>query len=437
MASGGIFTTENKVLPGAYINFVSKTRALGNIGERGIVAMPWYGSFGKSGEIIEISAEDFQKNCDKILGFNYSADEMLPLREVFLGASVVKLYRMGTGKKASATSGDLTITALYDGVRGNQITIVVSAEVDSDNFTVETFVDGVLKHSQSAENIQDLADNDFVSFSGQGKLVQNAGIVLSGGENPISAGQDYSEFLSAIESEDFTVVIYPGSDETTKKLFAQFTKRLRDEEGYKVTCVLRNYEADFEGVINVVNSCRAEGAVDENGLVYWVGGMTAGTQVNESLTNMLYNGELQIYADYKKSQLKEAIQQGKFVFYKDKDCFRVLKDINSFTSISSDKNKDFQNNQIIRVLDAVANDTAKIFNSYYLGKCQNNELGRDIFKTELVNYHQKLMALGAIEGFLAEDITVAQGEEKGDVIVKEYIEPVGAMDKIYMTCIVE
>ena len=231
MASGGIFTTENKVLPGAYINFVSKTRALGNIGERGIVAMPWYGSFGKSGEIIEISAEDFQKNCDKILGFNYSDDEMLPLREVFLGAAVVKLYRMGTGKKAAATSGDLTITALYDGVRGNQITIVVSAEVDSDNFTVETFVDGVLKHSQSAENIQDLADNDFVSFSGQGKLVQNAGIVLSGGENPISAGQDYSEFLSAIESEDFTVVIYPGSDETTKKLFAQFTKRLRDEEG--------------------------------------------------------------------------------------------------------------------------------------------------------------------------------------------------------------
>ena len=114
-----------------------------------------------------------------------------------------------------------------------------------------------------------------------------------------------------------------------------------------------------------------------------------------------------------------------------------MKDINSFTSITSDKNSDFTNNQVIRVLDTIANDTARIFDNYYLGKIQNDDLGRDILKTELINYHQQLQSLQAIENFETTDITVVKGTEKGDVVVNEYIEPVGAMEKLYMTCVVE
>ncbi len=435
-AGGGVFTSENKILPGAYINFVSKARALGSIGERGILAMPWYGDFGKVGEIIEIDCESFQTDSLALLGHNYSDDEMLPLREAFKGASVVKLFRVGGGKKASGKSGSLTVTAVCEGTRGNDIKVVVSSDVDG-GFIVETYIDGYVKDTQNAELISELIDNDFVCFSGTGALSPSAGIVLAGGENGVSSGNDYSLFLDAIEAEDFTTIVYPGDDEVTKGLFAQFTKRLRQEEGYKVTCVLRNFSADFEGVINVANECVPFKNFDKNALVYWVGGMAAGAEVNKSLTNIIYDGELTVLVNYKKSQLKEAVEAGKFIFYGDRDSVRVLKDINSLVSFTSEKNRDFSNNQIIRVLDAVANDTAKIFNSYYLGKCQNNDLGRDIFKTELVNYHKNLMAIGAIENFIPENVTVIAGEEKGDVIVNEFIEPVGAMDKLYMTCIVE
>ncbi|HBF6506491.1 TPA: phage tail protein, partial [Clostridioides difficile] len=37
---GGTFVTQNKVLPGSYINFVSATRATSSLSDRGIVAMP-------------------------------------------------------------------------------------------------------------------------------------------------------------------------------------------------------------------------------------------------------------------------------------------------------------------------------------------------------------------------------------------------------------
>ena len=36
---GGTFLVQNKVLPGAYINFVSRPRAMGVMGERGVVCM--------------------------------------------------------------------------------------------------------------------------------------------------------------------------------------------------------------------------------------------------------------------------------------------------------------------------------------------------------------------------------------------------------------
>ena len=149
------------------------------------------------------------------------------------------------------------------------------------------------------------------------------------------------------------------------------------------------------------------------------------------------DGELSVLAAYKKSELKEFIGKGEFVLYGDKGEYKVLKDINSFTSVTADKNGDFSNNQVIRVLDAVANDTARIFDRYYLGKIQNDDLGRDILKTELVNYHQKLQSLQAIENFETTDITVVKGDGKGDVAVSEYIEPVGAMERLYVTCVVE
>ena len=444
-AGGGVFTTHNKVLPGAYINFVSKARALGAVGERGIVALPFIGSWGKENEVISLTAEDFQKSCLSVLGYSYTDDKMLPLREVFKGASEVKLLRLDSGEKAKAVIGTgentLTVTAVCGGIRGNDIKIIIEADIDNENsFVVKTLVgdDFTEVDSQSAASVDELKANDFVTFSGTG-ITATAGTNLTGGTDKEITGNDYSKFLDKIEAEDFTTILYAGSDEVTKGLFAGFVKRLRDDEGYKVTCVLYDYsKADFEGVISVKNDVTAvDGIIDKTGLVYWAAGKTAGAEVNENLTNTKYDGELKISASYKKSELKEFIGKGEFVLYGDKGEHKVLKDINSFTGIRVDKNSDFSNNQVIRVLDAVANDTARIFDNYYLGKVQNNDLGRDILKTELINYHEKLQSLQAIENFETTDITVVKGTEKGDVVVNEYIEPVGAMEKLYIMCIVE
>lgn len=434
MAAGGTFLTHNKVLPGAYINFISKARALGSMGERGIVAFAWASNWGDKSKVLTIESSDFEKNCLEIFGCNYDDDRVKNIREVFLGANTIKILIIGTDKKASAAKDDFKIEAKYAGSRGNDIIIKSEALIDN-QFLVSTIIDGVTADEQTVSAFDDLVDNDFVVFSGSGEMFESAGIRLEGGTDSDVTGNDYSNFIEKIEAEDFTTIIYDGSNDVTKSLFASFTKRMRDEEGYKITCVLQDFtKPDFEGVISVKNTVDAD---NPNSLVYWVGGRSAGAEVNESLTNFLYDGEYTINAEFKKSELKELIKSGQFVLYKERNDFRVLKDINTFVSFESDKNSDFSNNQIIRVIDAVANDTARIFNTYYLGKTQNHELGRSIFKAELIKYHEELQAIGAITNFVSDDIEVSKGTEKGDVVVKEYVEPVAAMDKLYMTCIVE
>ncbi|MGN0134913.1 MAG: phage tail sheath C-terminal domain-containing protein, partial [Anaerotignum sp.] len=62
----------------------------------------------------------------------------------------------------------------------------------------------------------------------------------------------------------------------------------------------------------------------------------------------------------------------------------------------------------------------------------NNANGRNLLKAEILAYHEQLMKMEAIENFTAEDITVEKGVEKQDVVVYENVQPVDAMEKLYM-----
>ena len=421
---GGTFLVQNKVLPGAYINFVSRPRAMGSLGERGVVCVGMELDWGAEG-MAAVEAAEFRTDSKMLFGYDYLSDEMKDMRELFLHAKEVKIYRLNGGEKAAATAGGMTVTAKYAGKRGNDICIAVVENVDEDGvFDVETYLDTELVDSQSAAKIEDLEDNAFVTFSGEGTLAATAGTYLAGGTTAAVTGSGYTAFLDAAEAEDFNVLTYNGEDETTKKLFVNFTKRMREEEGVKFVTVLYDYaEADHEGVISV-------GTAKE--LVYWTAGATAGAEVNESLTNAVYDGEYDVDAKMKKSEYIKGIENGQFLFYEEEDGLRVLRDINSFTSFEAAKNSDFSSNRVVRVLDSIANDVANIFSKYYLGKQSNNANGRNLLKAEILAYHEELMKIEAIENFTADDITVEKGVEKQDVVVYESVQPVDAMEKLYM-----
>ena len=61
MLGGGTFTTQNKILPGAYINVVSAARANATLSDRGVVTMPLKLDWGVAGEVWKSQMLIFRK----------------------------------------------------------------------------------------------------------------------------------------------------------------------------------------------------------------------------------------------------------------------------------------------------------------------------------------------------------------------------------------
>jgi hypothetical protein len=101
-----------------------------------------------------------------------------------------------------------------------------------------------------------------------------------------------------------------------------------------------------------------------------------------------------------------------------------------------DKGEDFKSNQTIRVIDQIANDIVKLFNTKYLGKIPNNASGRVSLWGDIVAHHRQMEAIQAIENFDSSLLTVEQGDTKKSVVVTDYVTVTNAMAQLYMTVII-
>lgn len=428
---GGIWLTQNKVLPGTYINFISQVRAMVNLSDRGFVALGLELDWGTDEEVITIENADFQKSSLKILGYDYTSDKLKGLRDVFQNAKTLYLYKLNKGTKAT---NDVA-TARCTGIRGNDLTIVINNSVDEvGKFDVETLLDGVVVDSQTVANTGELVSNDYVDFNTATALSTTAGKNLSGGTNGTVTGADYQKFLDKIEGYYFNTIGCLSDDKTIKDLFIAFTKRMRDEVGAKFQAVLYRAEyADYEGVVSVENKVLDD--VETAG-VFWVTGAIGGCNVNASVSNQTYNGDFTFEFKENQTALANGIKSGRFLFHKADDLVKVLSDINTFTSVTPEKNVDFTSNQTIRVLDQIAIDIAQLFNKRYNGKVPNDNSGRTALWNDIVKHHEELQRLRAIENFADTDVTVEPGADKKSVLVTDYVTPVNAMEKLYMTVVV-
>ena len=427
---GGSFTTQNKELPGAYINFVSAASASAALSDRGIATMPLELDWGKEGEVFEVTSGDFQKNSLKIFGYAYDSPKMKGLRDLFIGAKTLYAYRLnGGGTKAENTFA----TALYGGTRGNDLKIVIQANADdSKKFDVITYLGTVKVDSQTVTKASELVANEYVTFKTDATLAVTASTPLSGGTNGTVDGTAHQTYLDKIESYTYNAMGAVVTDETTKKLYVAFNKRLRDELGIKFQLVVYNLSADYMGVISVKNKVTDTGW-SEAALVYWVTGAESGCAVNKSCQNKKYDGGFTVDTNYTQNELKAAIKAGEFTFHKVNGVVRVLEDINSMVTTSDTCGDVFKDNQTIRVIDQLGNDDAVLFNTKYLGVVPNNASGRTSLWSDLVKIRTQLQELGAIEGFTDSDVTVAQGDSKKAVVITSAITVVNAMGKLYET----
>ena len=431
MLGGGTFTAQNKILNGAYINFVSKSLASANLADRGVATMPLELDWGVDDAIFEVTPVDFKENSLKIFGYPFTHEKMKGLRDLFLNIKTLYAYKLTSGgAKATCTFA----TAKFGGTRGNDLKVVIATNVDAPSkFDVKLYLDTILVDEQIAvASAADLKPNDFVDWISGASLEVTAGTNLSGGTNKTVDGTAHQTYLDKAESYSYNAMGVVVTDDTTKELYVAYAKRMRDQVGSKFQLVLhKKNTADFEGVISVENNETAD-------LVYWVTGAEAGCPVNKSLLNKKYDGEFTVNVDYKQSELEEAMQNGKFMFHNVNGEVRVLADINTFVSGTDEKSVElFGENQCIRVMDQIANDIAVLFNTKYLGKVPNDAAGRISLWNDIVKHHNTLQDIRAIQDFNPDDVTVNQGDAKNSVVVGDAVTIVVGMAKLYMTTYVQ
>ncbi|WP_373325624.1 phage tail sheath family protein [Sporomusa paucivorans] len=440
---GGTWIFQNKVLPGAYINFKSKDRPIVNFADRGYAAIPIEIDWGVEGAIFTVDQADFQTDSLKLFGYDYTHEKLKPLRDLFLNLKTGHFYRLNSSGAVKAANA--IATAKYSGTRGNDIKIAIVESLDQeDSYEVVTYLDLSVVDRQTIASMSNIKDNDYVVFKKDFELAATAGTPLTGGTNGSVTGTDYQTFLDLAEQKYFNILICPSTEATIKSLFIAYTKRMRDDVGMKFQVVVYDVEnADYEGVVSIKNSVTDAGASPAS-LVYWLGGAEASCAINASLTNTTYNGEYTIDVNLKQSDLAKYLQLGYVVFHgvgkringEYVETVRVLEDVNTFTSFTPEKNKDFSNNQVIRILDQIAIDIATLFNDSFLGKVGNDEIGRASLKSNIIYHHKELERIRAIQNFNGDDVVVEKGLEKGAVLVTDPVEPVGVMDRLYMQVIV-
>lgn len=428
---GGKWITQNKILPGAYINFVSTAKADATLSDRGIATIPVSLDWGPDNDVFKVDSGDFFTNSTAIFGYPYTSEKLTEIREIFKRATTVYFYRLNSGTKAANTLA----TARYSGVRGNDLKVIVSKDIDEEDlFIVETVLGATTMDVQAAKTIDDLEDNDFLIWKSDATLEETASMPLEKGTNVDDVtGEDYQKYLDKIDGYSFNVMGCPTDDDKVIDLFVQYTKRMRDEVGALFQTVVYSKDEDkhdHEGIIVLENECTTEGMSEFAG-IYWLTGAEAGCSVNKSLDNENYDGELDFYVDYKQSELIELIEEGKLVLHRQGDDVRVLVDINSFVTFTDEKSKDFSNNQTMRILDEKGNAIALIFNNKYNGHVPNDKAGRESFWSDMISINRDLEQIRAIQNYDDDNLIVTKGKDKGSVYMEDTIEPINAMRQLY------
>lgn len=427
--AGGNWETQNKVRPGAYVNFKTNDPEQRGLDAKGTVAIPLKFDWGESGKFIKVSPNTKFKEV-----FGKDLKEIVPIREAFKETSQVLVYNLnGEGEKAKATSGEFIATAKYGGADGNKISVTATVGLDN-KATIKTYFEGARVDSQIVATIADLKPNPYVDFSGKLPTV-DATLTLSGGTTVAATNETYSNFAVGLDTQDFKVVAIGTDDPSIKAIFALKVKEWRSNIGKNVSFVTNDYNvADHEGTVSVLNGVYLEGNefLSAKDALYWYAAAYANSTTN-SLTYAEYPGAIDCERK-SHDEIVQALLDGHIIFAWNNNAVVVEQDINTFRSFTPEKNRDFRKNKIVREMDIVSNNVQHIYSKYYIGKVNNNDDGRNLFKKDIMKtVLDPLVRAGALEPYNQDEIIIRQGDDKDAVLVDMGLKFVDAMEKLYAT----
>ena len=440
----GSFTEFDKVRAGAYVRFKAVKRDLSMTGSSGVVVAVLPLAWG--GDVTTLTAEDLLSGrSQEMVGYAVGDAGLTPIREVLKNAREIIVIRGDSGSTAATATVGTTLTAAarYGGVLGNNISVEVVSE--GSGYSVVTYLNGSEVAKSSGVTAGEIADNDFVIFTGTGALEVKSLTNLTGGTNGSVVAWN-TALEQKISSLRYDVVVNPDSSKFDS--FESFIKAQHDAGKYVQGIAHTAYatgagNGNFEGLIKLDSNqsivLRSYGGVvetlDADKLIYYVAGLAAGTPINISNTYRVVPNGAEIIGDYGDRDTERRLEAGFFLFaYRRDGAVIIEKDINSLHTFSEDRDRAYSKNRTIRTLYYIEDYITTLFETGYIGKINGNEVGVAALTGDVVGFLSNLEDAGVIRNFDADnDLSVVVGRDSDTLIVDVWIQPIDSLEKLYLT----
>lgn len=441
MAGGTFKKSQPKVRPGTYVNLVNGRQPSAVAPTTGVGIIPLIGyDWGPRGKFIIVSAGSPDAHIAEFGRSVYDDnDHMLKLQLMLMGSSTVYVYIPdgGTEAKSEITVGSskLTVKAKYKGSLGNKIKIVSVANPVG-GFDVSVVLDGSeVELFEGVNTMDELSGaSEYVEFSGSGEMGAFASSTLSGGTDETSGNVGITNFLDKSEKVRFNCMCFPSEEASLQAALLTKIKYIRESIGWKCTAVAPNFDANYEGIINLVNSFEyGDKELTVSQACAWLAGASAGADYVTSLTYTQVPNATKVVGEKNNEESIAAIKAGQSFFSVDDNGNVILEyDINSRVTIPQDVPQDIMKNRPLRVYDTFAN---MLLTTFIPGKFDNDEDGWSVMEGLGRSMLQSFLDDGAIQNVdLDADFLVDRGESIGDSTYITYgIQTVDSAEKYYFT----
>lgn len=465
--AAGSFLFENKLRPGCYIQIKGVPKASSNMSERGVVVILMNADSG--GLVTEITANDILTGASASKGFPLSAftDTKSILNYVYPYVNKIIIGRLNAGgTKAqvyvlgdSETTASLLAQANFGGTAANKLSVLIVAEASGEGkyhgegFFVRTTLDGELVDEQNVKLPSELKANDYVSFTVGETLSALSAVAakdLAGGTNGTESDGNLTSILAKLTTMAWNTLGFCGK-EANRSVVETYINNLRENKGkYRQGVVFNHTAADYEGIISPfqafavddddVEALEAGGAgvadaieLRQRFVVGFVAAITAGADVNISNTyHAVPSNVTAVIPIYDEDEdVNSYLRNGAFIFTHDsKGNIVVEKDVNTLHTYTQKRTPPFSKNRVIRALDEMSNTKVQIWESDFIGKIDNNDMGRTLLYNQIVKIIKNLISVGA---FAESDysVVVEQGDDVDKVRTYEQVRPVDSMEQLY------
>jgi phage tail sheath gpL-like len=426
---------EKKSRPGVYVRVTNTGIPTAASIPQGIVAAIFKASWGPLGVPTVLSG-----GVDEVQAVYVSGGTIEAAKEAFRGnAQKVIAYRLGTGgqkasinlKDTAETPADVVkIEAKYAGVVGNDLKLVIRDSLsESGKRELQVYQGTTLRerftYTAGTDEPQALVDavnhSNWIAgskiASGNGSVADVSNQALTGGSDPTATGTDYATALSAVEAQDFNVLVTDSEDKTVHATVQAFVDRVRNDGKRIIGVVGEPTSVDFSdrltnckvfndlAIVYVGNGFKsANGDVEGYKAAARVAGMIASQAITDSLTHATVSGATDLIGAATNAQIEQAIAAGMLVFtFSASKRVQIEYGINTLTAPSANLDDGWKKIRRVRTRDYLIESIVRTWDPL-IGKVNNSPDGRATLIAAAQGVINDMVRDGALlGGTIAED----------------------------------